>query len=29
MAKLQKSENLGSFDYESYNTCESCLLGNI
>ena len=26
MDKLNKSENLGSFDYESYDTCESCLL---
>ena len=29
MAKLHKSRNLGSFDYESYDTCESCLLGKI
>ena len=29
MAKLQKSGNLGSFDYESYDTCESCLLGKM
>ena len=26
MAKLHKSGNLGSFDYESYDKCESCLL---
>ena len=29
MAKLHKSGNLWSFDYESYDTCESCLLGKI
>ena len=29
MAKLHKSGNLGSFDYESYDTCESCLLGKM
>ena len=26
MTKLHKSRNLGSFDYESFDTCESCLL---
>ena len=29
MTKLHKSRNLGSFDYESYDTCESCLLGKM
>ena len=29
MAKLHKSGSLGSFDYESYDTCESCLLGKM
>jgi len=29
MDKLHKSGNLGSFDYESYDTCESCLLGKM
>ena len=29
MAKLHKSGNLGSFDYESYDTCESCLLSKM
>ena len=29
MANFHKSGNLGSFDYESYDTCESCLLGNM
>ena len=29
MAKLHKSGNLWSFDYESYDTCGSCLLGNM
>ena len=29
MTKLYKSGNLGSFDYESYDTCESCLLGKM
>ena len=29
MAKLHKSGNLGSFDYESHNTCEYCLLGKM
>ena len=28
MTKLHKSGSLGSFDYESFDTCESCLLGN-
>ena len=27
MTKLHKSGSLGSFDYESFDTCESCLLG--
>ena len=27
MIKLHKSVSLGSFDYESLDTCESCLLG--
>ena len=26
MTKLHKDGSLGSFDYESYDTCESCLL---
>ena len=29
MTKLHKNGNLGSFDYESYDTCESCLLGKM
>ena len=29
MTKLHKSGNLGSFDYESYDTSESCLLGKM
>ena len=29
MTKLQKSGILGSFDFESYDTCESCLLGKM
>ena len=29
MAKLHKSGNLGSFDYESYDTFESCFLGKM
>ena len=29
MAKLHKSGNLGSFDYESYDTCKSCVLGKM
>ena len=29
MTKLHKSGNLGSFDYESYDTCKSCLLGKM
>ena len=29
MAKLHKSENLGSIDYESYDTCKSCLLSKM
>ena len=29
MAKLHKSGNLDSFDYESYDTCKSCLLGKM
>ena len=29
MAKLHKSGNLRSFDYESYDTSESCLLGKM
>ena len=29
MAKLHKSGNLVSFDYESYDTCKSCLLGKM
>ena len=27
MTKLQISSSLGSFDYESFDKCESCLLG--
>ena len=29
MTKLQKCGSLGSFDYESFDTCESCLLGKM
>ena len=29
MTKLHKSRNLGSFDQESYGTCESCLLSKM
>ena len=29
MSKLHKDGSLGSFDYESYDTCESCLLGKM
>ena len=29
MTKLHKSGSLGSFDYESFDTCESCLLGKV
>ena len=29
MSKLHKQGSLGSFDYESYKTCESCLLGKM
>ena len=29
MTKLHKSGSLGSFDYESFDTCESCLLGKM
>ena len=29
IAKLHKSRNLGSFDYESYDTSGSCLLGKM
>ena len=29
IAKLQKSGKIGSFDYESYDMCESCLLGKM
>ena len=29
MDKLHKNGNLGSFDYESYDTCKSCLLGKM
>ena len=29
MTELHKSGSLGSFDYESYDTCESCLLGKM
>ena len=29
MTKLHKSGSLGSFDYESYDTCKSCLSGKM
>ena len=29
MVKLHKSGNLGSFDYESYDTFKYCLLGKM
>ena len=29
MTKLHESGSLGSFDYESFDTCESCLLGKM
>ena len=29
MVKLLKIGSLGSFDYKSYDTCESCLLGKM
>ena len=29
MTKLHKEGSLGSFDYESYDKCESCLLGKM
>ena len=29
MTKLHKIGILGSFDYESFNTCELCLLGKM
>ena len=29
MSKLHKQGNLGSFDWESYETCESCLSGKM
>ena len=29
MTKLHKCGSLGSFDYESFDTCESCLLGKM
>ena len=29
MTKLHKSGSLGSFNYESFDTCESCLLGTM
>ena len=29
MTKLHKESSLGSFDYESYDTCESYLLGKM
>ena len=29
MSKLHKDRSLGSFDYESYDLCESCLLGKM
>ena len=29
ITKLHKSGSLGSFHYESFNTCESCLLGKM
>ena len=29
MTKLHKNGSLGSFGYESFDTCESCLLGKM
>ena len=29
ISRLHKDEILGSFDFESYDTCESCLLGKM
>ena len=29
MSKLHKQGSLGSFDWESYETCESCLSGKM
>ena len=29
MSKLHKKGSLGSFDWESYETCESCLSGKM
>ena len=29
MTKLHKCGSLGSFDYESFDTCESCLSGKL
>ena len=29
MTELHKCGSLGSFDYESFDTCESCLLGKM
>ena len=29
VSKLQKQGDLGSFDYESYDSCESCLKGKM
>ena len=29
MTKLHKFGSLGSFDYESFDRCESCLLGKM
>ena len=29
MSKLHKQGSLGSFDFESYETCESCLSGKM
>ena len=29
MSKIHRDGSLGSFDYESYDTCESCLLGKM
>ena len=29
MTKLHKCGSLGSFDYESFDRCESCLLGKM
>ena len=29
ISNLHKDDNLGSFDYESFDTCESCLLGKM